>query len=570
MAAVCRDLIACNEEDFVKNISGRPIALVSVVLIASITGCNGGGGDDGAIPIRNPSDFRASCASLTRYMSAVPNTTVTSSQYVEGGTTRPAGVTGGPFLPGHCVVQGQTDPRIGVNSTPFAIGWEVRLPDDWSHRFFFQGGGGNDGAIRAAVGTNTASLANAAPALSRGFAVASTDGGHTGVLASQYGFDPQARIDHAYNAYDKTAQVAKDLQKQYYGSLPDKSYFVGCSGGGRQGMMFSQRFPSYFDGIVAGAPAMRVASGASISATWETQTYTAIAPKDASGNPILAQAFSDADLALLGNAILQACDAKDGLADGYINDFQACTFDPAVLTCSGGKTPACLSAAQVASLKKGFGGPKNSTGQALYATWPWDYGVTGSDWRNWKLGTSTNATPNSRFITLIQDAMANEFFTPPDPAFSMYNFNFDTDPARLEAFSQVYDTYRDATLSAFHARGGKIILHHGLGDPIFSPMDTLDYYNRLVANNGGLAATKTWARAFFVPGQNHCGAGGPTVDGYDGLQAIVDWVENNVAPDQMLATSATVPGRSRPVCAFPTVARYVGGNPESASSFVCQ
>ena len=551
-------------------LTARRIALVSTALaVGSLTACNGGGDDGEPLPWRNPSDLRASCASLIAYASSVPNTSVTSTQYVEGGTTRPAGVTTGPFLPGHCIVQGQTNPRTGANNAAFAIGWEVRLPDEWSHRFFFQGGGGNDGAIRPAIGTNTGDLGALAPALTRGFAVASTDGGHTGTAASSYGFDSQARVDHAYNAYDKTAVVAKDLQKVYYGALPDKSYFIGCSGGGRQGMMFSQRFPDYFDGIVAGAPSMRVASGASISATWETQAYTAIAPKDASGNPVLAQAFTDADLQLLGSAILAACDARDGIADSLVNDIQGCTFDPAVLTCSGAKGPTCLTAAQVAALKKGFGGPKNSTGQALYATWPWDFGITGSDWRNWKLGFSTTATPNSRFVTLIQDAMAHEFFTPPDPSFSMYNFNFDTDPARLESYSQIYDSYRDATLAAYKARGSKLILHHGMGDAIFSPTDTIDYYNRLAANNGGLNATKTWARAFLVPGMNHC-LGGPTVAGYDGLQAIVDWVEKGVAPDQMVATSNTFPGRTRPVCAYPTQARYVGGNPESASSFACQ
>jgi len=142
-------------------------------------------------------------------------------------------------------------------------------------------------------------------------------------------------------------------------------------------------------------------------------------------------------------------------------------------------------------------------------------------------------------------------------------------PARLESFSQIYDSYRDATLAAYKARGSKLILHHGMGDAIFSPTDTIDYYNRLAANNGGLNATKTWARAFLVPGMNHC-SGGPTVAGYDGLQAIVDWVEKGVAPDQMVATSNTFPGRTRPVCAYPTQARYVGGNPESASSFACQ
>jgi hypothetical protein len=469
-------------------------------------------------------------------------------------------------LPAHCIVRGSANPHVGANGTRFAIGFEVRLPTQWSGRLSFQGGGGNDGNIGAATGNSTGGL----PTLARGFAVVSTDGGHTGGTAASFGFDEQARIDHAYNAYDKSAVIAKALTSLYYGKNPDRSYFQGCSGGGRQGMMFTQRFPAYFDGVIAGAPAMRVATGASISAAWESQVYRSIAPTNANGQPILSQAFSNADLTLVGNAILQQCDALDGLADGSVNNYQACNFDPGVLQCTGAKTPSCLAPEQVTALRTGFGGPRNSAGQPLYFDWAWDPGIANGGWRSWKLGSSTTATPNSAFVSLIQDAIANEFFTPPDPTFSIFDFNFDTDPARMLAEDAIYGAWQDDRLSGFRANGGKLLIYHGIADPIFSVTESIDYMNRLWANNGGAAEGSTFARHFPVPGMVHC-SGGPATDRFDSFAAIVDWVENGNAPDSLLATGAAFPGRSRPVCAYPKQARYAGsGDVNSASSFVCQ
>jgi feruloyl esterase len=468
-------------------------------------------------------------------------------------------------LPEHCLVRGSANPHTGSEGTLFAIGFQVRLPTQWSGRFSFQGGGGNDGSVGATTGASTGGL----PTLARGFAVASTDGGHVGGSAASFGFDPQARIDHAYNAYDKSTVIAKALINLYYGRSPDRSYFQGCSGGGRQGMMFTQRFPDYYDGVIAGAPAMRVATGASISAAWESQTYLAIAPTNASGQPILSQAFSNADLALVSNSVLQACDALDGAVDGAVHKYLACTYDPGVLQCPGAKAATCLAPEQVGALRKGFGGPRNSLGEQLYFNWVWDAGVGDPGWRSWKLGTSTTATPNSSFATLIQDATANEFFTPPDPGYSIFNFNFDTDPARMVAEDAIYGTWADDRLTAFKAHGGKLLIYHGLSDPIFSPTESIDYINRLAANNGGLGPTSSFARIFPVPGMTHCG-GGPATSQFDTFTAIMDWVENDNAPASIMG-SGTNPVRTRPICAYPTQAQYSGaGNVNDASSWVCQ
>lgn len=547
-----------------------PVFPSAAALAASllISGCGGGSNHAAAEPTP-PVSAAAACADLGA-KAGLAATTLTAS-YVAADTRRPGGASTGAFLPGHCVVTGAINPRVGVDGKNYAIGFQLSLPDQWNGRFLFIGGGGNDGILRDTSLSSSISGGTPSP-LAQGFAVVSTDAGHSGTTAS-FGADPQARLDHAYNAYDKTAVAAKTLISTRYGRKPDHSYFSGCSGGGRQGMMFSQRFPDYFDAITAGAPAMRVSSGATVAAMWNTIQFDAIAPADGSGRRILSQAFSNNDLNLVAKAVTASCDAADGVADGMVNNVRACSFDPGVLQCSGAKGADCLSGAQVGALRKVFEGPRNSAGQALYAGQPWDPGLAAPGWRNWTLGSSTTATPDSRYITLIVDALVNEFFTPPDLGFNPLAFNFDTDPARMQAYSAIYDTYRDDKLEAFRQRGGKMLFIHGMSDPIFSARDTIDYYERLAARNGGMAATQGFARTFLVPGMNHC-SGGPATDSFDSIQAMVDWVEKGQAPDTIAAralpTNTDFPNRTRPLCPYPQFAKYKGtGSVEDASSFVC-
>ncbi|SDO89219.1 feruloyl esterase [Rhodoferax sp. OV413] len=543
-------------------------SILAGLLASLVAGCGGSDGNAAGAPL----DASASAAACSKLAAQAGLSAATlTSQYVPAGTKRPGNASSGDFLPGHCTLTGSINPRVGVDGRNYAIGFQLSLPDNWNGRFLYLGGGGNDGTLRDTSLSSSISIATASP-LGQGFAVVSTDAGHSGTSAL-FGLDPQARIDHAYNAHDKTAVSAKELIRQRYGRTPDKSYFSGCSGGGRQGMMFSQRFPDYFDGITAGAPAMRVSSGATVAAMWNNRQLTAIAPQDGAGNPILSQAFSDADLNLTAQAINSACDGADGVVDGMVNNVQACSFNPAVLQCVGAKTASCLSSAQVGALQDVFGGPKNSAGSALYTGQPWDPGLAAPGWRSWTLGSSTTATPDSRYNTLMRDALVHEFFTPPDPTFNALNFNFDTDPARMAWFSAVYDTYVDATLTAYQKHGGKLLLIHGMSDPIFSASDTLAYYARLSANNGGLAATQGFARTFLVPGMNHC-SGGPATDSFDSLQTMVDWVEKGIAPDTIravaTASNSYFPNRSRPLCAYPLYAKYKGsGSMEDASNFSC-
>ena len=503
------------------------------------------------------------CAALAA--KALPGVKL-QTEVVAGDAVRPPGATTGPLLAAHCRVSGRMNERVGQDGKPYFIGFEMRLPVQWNGRFLYQGGGGNDGVIRPAIGPQ----ASPTFALNRGFAVVTTDAGHQGPTAD-FGFDPIARTDNAYNAHDKVAVTAKDIIQKFYAKGPDKSYFIGCSGGGRQGMMFTQRFPSYFDGVIAMAPAMRVSSGATIAAAWDTQTLNAVAPAGADGKPVLSQAFSNADMELVSKGVLDACDAQDGVKDGMVSNPAACKFDPAVLQCKGAKDAGCLSAPQVTALTKVFSGVKNSSGKPLYFSWPFDPGVghAQNDWRAWKLGTSTTGVPNSRHVFLMQDALQGYFVTPPDRSLSVFSFNFDKDPARMDAHSWIFDTAADVKLAAYKARGGKLLFAHGLADPIFSPHEMVDYYERMVAEHG--ANTPDFARLFLIPGMGHC-SGGAATDSWDGLQALVNWVEKGETPNQILAKGTTVfPNRTRPLCAYPSHAHYKGqGDGDDAASFECR
>ena len=514
------------------------------------------------------SSAASACAALAQ--TTLQGVRITETRLVAGGTERAKEASGqeiGAPLPEHCVARGRIDERTGADSKPYYTGFELRLPSAWAGRFVYQGGGGNDGIVFNAVGRNTGATGWADNALQRGFAAVSTDAGHQSP-APLFGLDPQARIEHAYRAHDRTAITAKALVAAYYGRAADRSYFVGCSGGGRQGMMFSQRFPAYFDGIVAVAPAMRVAEGATIAAAWTTQKLLAAAPAGADGKPVLSRALSDTDLKLVANAILERCDALDGLKDGLVQDVAACRIDPKALQCSGAKSDTCLSAPQVGALAEVMAGPRNAAGKALYHPWPWDPGISGADWRRWALGTSATAVPDSRHVTLMSGALGHEFVTPPDPALTVLNFDFERDPTRMVAFHREYDTADDVALDGFRQRRGKLMLIHGVADPIFSSAEMVDYMQRLRARHGG--AADSFARLFLVPGMNHC-AGGPATDQFDGLAALVDWVEQGRAPQAVLARgTVAMPGISRPLCAWPNVARYQGGDANAASSFSCQ
>ena len=266
--------------------------------------------------------------------------------------------------PPYCLVQGTINKRIGAGGKQFGIGFELRLPDAWTERFLFQGGGGMDGVVRPATGAIPISGSTAVPALARGFAVATTDSGHQGqgglmgaAADASFGIDQQARVDQAYGGFIAVTELARQMIVSYYGQPWKKSYFMGCSNGGRQALLAAQRFPLAFDGVMSVAPAARVGT-ATISSVWDTIAFSEIAPKDDAGRPILSKAFSNSDLTLVANAVARVCDSKDGVKDGLIFNTKECHFDPTELTCKASKTDTCLSAKQVAALTKSVFGPE--------------------------------------------------------------------------------------------------------------------------------------------------------------------------------------------------------------------
>jgi pimeloyl-ACP methyl ester carboxylesterase len=565
----------------------------------------------GASPVLPASRAGERCAELQR-AAGLPNPTTTIDSAVLHAPSPPQPAANAfapptPALPEHCELVGTIDERTGVNGQRYAIRFHLRLPTEWNGRFFFQGGGGSNGALGNALGALQGQQPGVALAL--GYAVVSQDAGHDNMRNNDperggtetFGLDPQARIDFGYHSYDEVARAAKALIARFYGRAPERSYYVGCSEGGREGMMMAQRFPDAFDGVLACSPGLRLPRAA-VAEAWDSQAFARVARArnlvDADGQPAINKTFTDEDLALVAGAVLAACDSLDGAADGLVQNFTACTtaiVEPrlAALTCAAEKTPACLDRVQIAALETVFAGARTSTGVQVYPGWPWDAGIGGrlgagynQGWRSWKLGAY--AAPRNTAINLTLGALALPlvFFTPPRPvpatggAAAAHSFSVSMDEA-LRLLENTTAMYRESALefmradstdlAAFKRRGGKLIIVHGVSDPVFSIFDTIDWWKTVDQVNGGRAAD--FVRLFAVPGMNHCG-GGPATDQFDAFGALVRWVERGAAPDRIVATARMPtpwPGRTRPLCSYPAQARYTGtGSLEDEKNFVCQ
>jgi len=474
----------------------------------------------------------------------------------------PAGATAD--VPAHCLFRVVLDPRASaIKDVSFGTGIELRLPEDWNGRLLFQGGGGLNGVLNPAFGS-----VNGFPsALARGFAVVSTDGGHRGssVLDSRFAADQQAKLDFAYQAVQRTTREAKGILARYYGRKPDFSYFMGCSTGGREAMLAAQRLPLEFDGVVAGNASFNLTRVA-VNQIWSLQTVTRIAPRDATGTPLLYEAFTDDQLKGVSTAVLKQCDGLDGLEDGMINDYKACRFDPASLRCGsagGADAQSCLSIEQVGALKDIFGGARNSRGESLYGATPYDTGIAQPSWRSMHLGTENSPPANA---TLGRDTLRLFAMTPADPDFDPLHFDFDRDMAATAETAAINDAV--ATLhTTFAERGGKMIVYHGLSDQGMWTGALTQWYEKLTPRDG--QGPQSWARLFLIPGMTHCG-GGQSTDRFDMLTAIQQWVEQAQVPDRVIATGRAFPGVSRPLCPYPKVARFDGGDAGNHENFSCR
>jgi feruloyl esterase len=491
-----------------------------------------------------------SCADVANLK--IDGVEITKAAAVPEGTMLPPPFPGAPStgpLPAHCRVDGVIHRRKGADGEEFGIGFALALPEKtaWNHDFMMQGGGGGNGVVAYPIG---GSYSGEKPALARGFAVASTDTGHkakTGGFDFSFMRDQQAYLDFAYQANAEVAGVAKQIIAQYYAKPASYSYFVGCSTGGREGMILSQRFPTVFNGIVSGDPAMRTGLSNIAISKWIPVAYNQAAPKDQSGKPQTDKLLSASERKLFMDALMKACDARDGVADGMIFDPIGCDFDPQVVACKAGETEGCIAPAKVAAIKKAFAGPKNAYGTQIYPGFLYDAGIATTGFASGLLAMGKNG-----------------IFGPYPTATEI-----DVDKEALHANDPLVEP-ASTNLSTFSGTGGKLLFFHGDSDPWFSPLDTLQYYNSLAASNGGAEKVAEWSRMFLVPGMGHCG-GGPALDRFDMLSAVVDWVEKGKSPDAVIATGQAFKGRSRPLCAYPKHAQYVGsGDTEDARNFRCK
>jgi feruloyl esterase len=473
-----------------------------------------------------------SCASLKTL--SLPNVTITATDFVPAGA-QPAGRGGqGAPLPAHCRVAAVLKP-----SPDSHIEMELWMPaENWNGKFLAVGNGGWAGSIQ------TAAIANG---LRRGYATASNDTGHKGGSASFALGQPEKLIDFGYRAMHEMAVQSKAIIQSFYNRGPRLSYYQGCSTGGRQGMMEAQRYPEDFDAIIAGAPVYNVVhlNISQVSLQVEMLKDPArIVPRD--------------KVSLFANAVVAACDEKDGVKDNIIGEPRTCRFDPTVLLCKGGGASDCLTRPQVENAKSAYLPVTTGKGELVYP------GRSPGFETGWRI-----PTPGQPLNPLFSDTP--RYIGRQDPNWDVMSFNLETDLA-LALKNGGFIEAGDPDLSKFKARGGKLLLYHGWADPGPAPENTINYYETVTGKLGG--NQNDWMRLFLMPGVGHCGGGvGP--DQADFLGAMERWRESGIAPDQIQATRGAGRGgqqapMSRPLCPYPQVARYTGsGSTNEAGNFRC-
>jgi feruloyl esterase len=493
-----------------------------------------------ACAVAAPVADAASCESLASL--ALPQATVTAAQPVAAGAFVAPGAT--PAAPGRVRLFSSAPAfcRVAATLTPTSdsdIKIEVWLPvAGWNGKFQAVGNGGWLGSIP---------YPGLAEALTAGYATAATDTGHVGNSAAFALGHPEKLIDFAYRAVHEMTARAKTIVDAFYGRAPTLSIWNGCSQGGRQGIAEAVRYPADFDAVIAGAPAVnymhlhagRMAVNRAVNASSEAVIPPAKYPT-------------------VYRAALAACDARDGLTDGVIENPAACTFDPQVLQCTGHDDTSCLTPAQIQSAQAMYAGATHPGTKARVLP-----GLAhGSE-----LGWAVIGSPEP----ILYAADAFKYIVHQDPAWDGSRFDPALDFDRAFA-ADPDDAVGSANpdLRAFFTRGGKLLLCHGWSDAQVTPYNTIDFFQKVVAANGG-AGVGTSVQLYMVPGMNHC-IGGPGTDTFDRVAAMESWLATGSAPARIEAAHVTngVADRTRPLCPFGQVARWDGrGSPDAASSFSC-
>jgi len=410
-------------------------------------------------------------------------------------------------------------------------------------------------------------------ALKHGYAATATDTGHTGspIDAAWALGHPEKVIDFGNRGVHEMTRVAKAVVKAYYAKAPRRSFFAGCSDGGREALMEAQRYPEDYDGILAGAPANNW-TPLLTTAAYDTQALTMDA----------ASFIPPAKIATIADAVNKACDGLDGVRDGILNDPRQCQFDPATIQCKGEDSDKCLTAAQVVTLKKLYAGTPDSSGQVVFPGYLPGAEEGQGGWGLWITGPAPGKS--------LMAAFANGFFSAfvyEKSDWDLKTFGVDAGlKAATEKTAQALNA-TDLDLKAFQARGGKLILYHGWNDPAISAMNTVNYYESLIQRMRQ-KEVDSFARLYMVPGMQHCGDGpGPNSFGQVGElkfddpthsvdAALERWVEKGEAPGKIIASKAASKGAekekmTRPLCPYPQSAKYKGsGEANDAGSFACE
>jgi feruloyl esterase len=481
-----------------------------------------------------------SCEALSSLK--LPDTTITAATSVAAGAFAPparGGRGGGNAfadLPAFCRVEATLKPS--ADSDIKVEYWLPATAAAWNGKFQATGNGGWNGNIDP----------NAlATGLRRGYATASTDTGHQGG-GGPWMQSREKLIDYGYRAVHEMTVKGKAIAAAFYNNAPRLSYFTGCSAGGRQGLIAAQRYPEDFDGIVAGAPALN-ATGRAVFAMYVAQNLH----KDE------AAYIPPAKYPAIHNAVLDACDANDGVKDRVIENPLKCTWDPKVMACTAGDSTSCLTPPQVEATRKMYQAVVNpKTKKEVFP------GLAYGSELGW--ATFGSPQPFAIAVQMFQYLVFN------DPNWDYKTLNFDEHMALVDKAEAGLFNARDPNLAKFIARGGKLIQYHGWSDPQIPSASSTQYYQSVLEKMGGASKVSDNYRLFMVPGMNHCGGGdGPAT--FDMLTALENWVEKKQAPASIPASHVSEGrvDRTRPLCPFPQVAAYKGtGSTDDAANFSCR
>jgi len=487
--------------------------------------------------------FAGTCENLTAL--AIPNTVVMSATATPAGPLSLPGAPAGRTAPAFC--------RVLVSARPVddsEIHFEVWLPpaEAWNGKFEGTGNGG----FSSAIGYGAMEQA-----LAKGYATAGSDTGHEGGDLKFGVGHPEKINDWAYRAVHVMTETSKLIIRDYYGRFAQYAYFNGCSTGGHQALSEAQRFPGDYDGIVAGDPGNnRIHLMAGFLYSWLALYKDPASPLPA------------AKLPLINKAVVAACDGIDGVKDGIIDDPRLCHFDPGALLCKGSDDGTCLTAPQVAAVRKIYDGAKNPrTGERIFAGWP-----RGSEALIGRETAGAVGGWTGYIVGQPQPARADFFrlWVFNDPNWDVRTFDFDRDLAYADSKMAAVNSL-DTNLKPFKSHGGKLVMYHGWADPVVPPEDGVRYYEAVQKTMGGAENTQDFFRLFMVPGMAHCG-GGPGPNSFDAVAALDKWVSQRTAPEKIIASHATngAVDRTRPLCAYPQVARWKGsGSTDEAANFSC-